>query len=426
MKTLCFCFKIHQPYRLKRYRFFEIGNDHYYYDDFANESNTQYLSETCYLEANKTMLEMIQNSNKKFKVSFAISGLALEQFEQYAPEVIDSFRELAKTGCVEFLAMPYANSLAAVYNENEFQNQVKLQSEKIKELFGKTPSVFFNTEMIYSDEIAYQVAKMGYKSMIVEGAKHILGWKTPNMLYQSGKLKLMVRNGKLSDDLNYRFSNWQWEEYPLTADKFMNWIAAAPEQEDVFNVFVGYETLGKFNSKESGIFEFFKALPIFALEKDITFSLPSETLSKKITAPQLSVPYPMSWADEEKDMSAWRGNDLQNESLNKLYELSERVHLCSDRLLKHDWLCLQASDHFYYMCTKHFTNGKVAHESPYESPYDAFMNYMNVLSDFIGRVEAQYPTTIENEELNSLLETINNQEKEIKALESKLKSKAKK
>ena len=420
MKTLCFYFKVHQPYRLKRYRFFEIGQDHYYYDDYSNENSLQYYSNVSYLEANKTLLEMIRNSNKKFKVSFAISGLALEQFELYAPEVIDSFKELADTGCVEFMAMPYAYSLASLYNENEFHDQVQLHSNKIKDLFGKKPQVFCNTELIYSDEIATQVANMGYKSMVVEGAKHILGWKTPNSLYQFGKMKLLVRNGKLSDDINFHFSNWQWSEYPLTAEKFIGWISNSPENEDVFSVFMGYEALGEINRRESGIFEFFKALPFHAMEQNVTFALPSEVVAKqKGTYSQLLSPYPMSWSGEEKDTSIWRGNDLQNEALCKLYGLAERIRLCSDRVLKHDWLCLQSCEHFHYMSTKPSGCGS----SHYESPYDAFMNYMNVLSDFIERVEIQFPSTIENEELNSLLKTINNQEKEIAELERKLKKK---
>lgn len=422
MKTLCFYFKVHQPYRLKRYRFFEIGQDHYYYDDYANEGSLQYLSNISYLEANKTLLEMIRNSNKRFKVSFALSGIALEQFELYAPEVIDSFKELSETGCVEFLAMPYAYSLASLYDENEFQEQVKLQSNKIEELFGKRPQVFCNTELIYSDEIASLVARMGYKSMVVEGAKHILGWKTPNALYQFGKLKLLVRNGKLSDDINFRFSNWQWHEFPLTAEKFLGWINAASENENIFSIFMGYEALGEINRQESGIFNFFKSLSFQATEQNIGFALPTDVVTKnKGNFQQLFSPYPMSWAGEEKDTSIWRGNDLQNEALSKLYALSERIRLCSDRLLKHDWLCLQSCEHFYYMTTRCYAGN--IYRNPYESPYDAFMNYMNVLSDFIERVEAQFPSTIENEELNSLLKTINNQELEIAELERKLKKK---
>ncbi len=422
MKTINFIFRVHQRFNLKRYRFFEIGQDHYYYDDYANESSLQYLSNVSYLEANKTLLEMIRNSNKKFKASFAISGLALEQFELYAPEVIDSFKELAETGCVEFLAMPYAYSLASLYDENEFQDQVRLHSDKIEELFGKRPQVFCNTELIYSDEIGSLISRMGYKSMVVEGAKHVLGWKTPNALYQFGKLKLLVRNGKMSDDINFHFSNWQWHEYPLTAEKFIGWVKSAPENEDLFSIFVGYEALGEMNKRESGIFEFFKALSFQAMEQNVSFATPSEAVAqRKGTFPQLLSPYPMSWAGEEKDTSTWRGNDLQNEALNKLYSMSERIRLCSDRLLKHDWLCLQACEHFHYMSTKYFAGD--IYRNPYESPYDAFMNYMNVLSDFMERVEAQFPSTIENEELNSLLKTINNQELEIAELEKKLKKK---
>lgn len=429
MKTINFCFRIHQRFDLKRYRFFEIGNDHYYYDDYSNENALRNAADNCYLEANRVLLDMIRSSNGKFKVSFSISGLALEQFEQYAPEVIESFQELAKTGSVEFLATPYGHSLAAMYNEDEFKLQVKMQANKIKDLFGKKPTVFANSALLYSDEIGDLVGQMGYKNIIVEGAKHILGWKSPNYLYShsyNSKIKLLVRNNKLSDDLNYRFSNWSWDQYPLTAEKFIGWIKDAPESEDLFTIFMGYEALGVLNHKNSGIFEFFKALPFHAIEQGVKFALPSELCEKNKTVDTLAVQYPMSWTDEEKDVSAWCGNELQNEALNKLYNLAERVHLCSDPLIKIDWQRLQDTSHFYFMTTKHYSNGMIyAQKIPYESPYEAFMNYMNVLSDFIERVKLQYPTTIENEELNALLKTIHNQEEMIEELENKLKSQKK-
>lgn len=420
MKGICFYFQIHQPFRLKQYRFFDIGNDHYYYDDFANDEIITRIAHRSYLPANEMLLDMIKSSNKKFKVAFSISGTALEQLEQYVPEFIDSLKELAATGCVEFLSETYAHSLASLADPEEFISQVKKHDEMIYEIFGQKPKVFRNTEVIYSDDIASIVASMGFKGAITDGAKHILGWKSPNYLYASAaapKLKLLLKNSKLSDDISFRFGNTEWDAYPLTADKYMNWIAGLPDEEQIVNLFMSYDTFGEMQPRETGIFEFMKALPRFAQEKDVVFVTPSEAMSKLRVAGELSVPYPMSWADEARDVSAWLGNDLQNEAFKKLYSVAERVRLCEDRRLKQDWYYLQASDHFYYMCTKHLADGAVhSHFSPYETPYAAFMNYMNVLSDFIVRVEEQYPLSIENEELNSLLTTIRNQSKEIETL----------
>ena len=359
-------------------------------------------------------------------MAFSISGIALEQLEIYVPEFIDSMKELAKTGCVEFLSETYAHSLASLKDPIEFANQVKMHDDKIEALFGQRPKVFRNTELIYSDDIACQIADMGFKGCITEGAKHILGWKSPNYLYNSAaapKLKLLLKNYKVSDDISFRFSNYEWSEYPLTADKFIGWIANTPESEQIVNLFMNYETLGELQPRETGIFEFMKALPRFAEEKGIGFATPTEIISKVKPVDSLSMPYPISWADEERDTSAWLGNVLQNEAFEKLYSVAERVRLCDDRRLKQDWNYLQTSDHFYYMCTKHFNDGAVhSHYSPYETPYEAFTNYMNVLSDFIVRVEAQYPAEIENEELNALITTIKNQASEIEILQKELKS----
>lgn len=423
MKTINLCFRIHQRIDLKPYRFFEIGNDHYYYDDFNNEQTITNAAHECYLEANKVLLEMIEASAGKFKVSFAITGLAIEQFEYYAPEVLDSFKKLAKTGCVEFLATPYGHSLAALYNSEEFVQQVQLQSNKIEQLFGVRPTTFANSALLYSDEIGEKLVEMGYELVMVEGAKNVLGWKSPNYIYthpQHKNLKLMPRNSKWSDDLNFRFSQWQWDQYPLTAEKFVNWVAETPSEEKLFNLFMGYEALGILNRKESGIFEFLKALPMFAMEKGISFGTPKESKDQK-PADVLSALYPFSWTDEEKDVSAWTGNELQNEALNQLYALSKRVQLSSDVLLKSDWLRLQDTAHFFAMTTKHYSDGMIyAQAMAYESPYEAFVNYMNVLADFKERVDALFPSDIDNEELNALLTTIQNQEKEIETLEKKL------
>jgi alpha-amylase len=422
MKTICFYFQIHQPFRLKRYRFFDIGADHYYYDDFNNENILQKVAENSFLPANKTLLEMIEANKGKFKVAFSISGVALDQLEMHAPEVIDSFRQLAKTNCVEFLSETYAHSLCSLKDPEEFKSQVELHSKRIENLFGKKPKVFRNTELIYSDELGDMVASLGYKTIITEGAKHILGWKSPNFVYQCASnpnVKLLLKNSKLSDDITFRFSDYNWNQYPLTADKFIDWICNIPENEQLINLFMNYETFGNLQPKESGIFEFLKALPYFAEQKGITFSTPSEVATKLKPVEPLSIPYLISWADEERDVSAWLGNTLQNEAFNKIYSIGERVRMIKDRRIQQDWLYLQSSDHFFYMSTKRTSDGAVhQHFSPYESPFEAFTNYMNVLSDFMKRVNAQFPSSIDNEELNSLLTTIQNQEKTIAKLET--------
>jgi alpha-amylase len=370
---------------------------------------------------------MIKEYNGKFKVAFSISGIVLEQMEIYVPEAIDQFKELSKTGCVEFLAETYNHSLASLTDPEEFKRQVKAHSDKIELLFGQKPKVFRNTELIYSDDIALQVAEMGFKTMLTEGAKHVLGWKSPNYLYSSAsvpQLKLLTRNMKFSDDISYRFSNYDWSEYPLVADKLMNWIAAIPESEQLINIFVNYDVLGSLQAAETGIFEFFKAIPRFAPAKGITFSTPTEVTNTMKSVGELIVPYPCSWAGEEKDVSPWMGNVLQKEAVDKLYGVAEKVRLVTDRRILQDWNYLQASDHFNYMSTKLFPGPSVY--SPYENAYDAFNNYMNVLSDFIDRVHGQFPKGVENEELNALLTTILNQEKEIKRLEKELNGTVKK
>ena len=420
MKAVCFYFQIHQPFRLKTYRFFDIGNDHYYYDDFANDDIIIRIAQRSYLPANEALLDIIKEHGKKFKVAFSISGTALEQLEQYVPEFIDSMKELAATGCVEFLSETYAHSLASLEDPDEFVRQVKEHDKKIFDLFGQRPKVFRNTELIYDDDIAAMVYSMGFKGAITDGAKHILGWKSPNYVYSAAsapKLKLLLKNSKLSDDITFHFSNYDWSEYPLTADKYINWIAELPQEEQLVNLFMNYETLGELQPRESGIFEFMKALPRFAAEKGIQFMTPSEVIAKLKPVSELPVMHPISWADEARDTSAWLGNTLQKEAVSKLYSIAERVHLCNDRRIKQDWNYLQSSDHFFYMSTKHNDDGSVhSHYSPYDSPYTAFTNYMNVLSDFKTRVNEQFPSNVDNEELNSLILTIRNQENEIEQL----------
>ncbi|MBD5300898.1 MAG: polysaccharide deacetylase family protein [Bacteroides sp.] len=426
MKAICFYFQIHQPFRLKRYRFFDIGNDHYYYDDFANDDIVTRIAQRSYIPAAETLLRMIEATNGKFKCAISVTGTALEQFEQYVPEFIDLLKKLADTGCVEFLAETYAHSLSSLADPEEFANQVKVHDEKIKELFGQTPKVFRNTELIYSDELAPQILDMGYKGVITEGAKHILGWKSPNYVYcaaSAPKLKILLKNNKFSDDISDRFSNTAWDEYPLTADKYIDWIASTPAEEQIVNLFMNLEVFGDFQPRETGIFQFLEALPRFAEERGVEFWTPTTAVTKLKPVAELSVLHPISWADEARDTSAWLGNKLQNEAFNKLYSVSERVRLCEDRRLKQDWYYLQGSDHFFYMSTKNMHDGSVHSQfSPYDTPFEAFTNYMNVLADFIVRVEEQYPMSIDNEELSSLLTTIRNQEREIEVLNKEAES----
>lgn len=426
MKAICFYFQIHQPFRLKRYRFFDIGNDHYYYDDFANDDIITRIAHKSYIPAAESLLRMIEASGHKFKCAISVSGVALEQIEVYVPELLDLLKKLVATGCVEILAETYAHSLSSLADPEEFANQVKVHDDKVNELFGVRPKVLRNTELIYCDDLAPQILAMGYKGVITEGAKHILGWKSSNYVYAAAsapKLKMLLKNDKLSDDITFRFSNTNWSEYPLTADKYIGWIADTPHEEQIFNLFMTMETFGELQNRDSGIFQFLEALPRFAAERGIEFITPTEAVSKIKAVAELAVPFPMSWADEARDTSAWLGNQLQKEAFDKLYSVSERVRLCDDRRLKQDWYYLQASDHFFYMSTKHKADGEIhSLYSPYDSPYQAFTNYMNVLADFIVRVEEQYPLSIENEELNSLLTTIRNQAREIETLNKEVAS----
>ena len=426
MKNVCFYFNIHQPYRLKRYRFFDIGNDHYYYDDFANDEIITRLAETSYMPMCDTLLEMIASKEFGFKCTISISGTALEQLQQYVPECVDKLRKLADTGKVEFLSGTYSHSLASLEDPEEFIREVKMENDLIFRTLGIKPKTFANTELIYDDDIATLIHSMGFKTCLTVGAKHVLGWKSPNYVYTAAsapKMKLLLTNDKLSDDISRNFNNPEWSEYPLTADKFMDWIAALPEEEQVVNLYFSMDTFGSFLPATSGIFDFMKALPRFASERNIVFTTPSEVASKLKAVGDLPVMHPISDVDEARDVSAWKGNDLQREALDKLYSVAERVSLCDDRRLKQDWEYLQSSDHFYYMSTKKLADGAShAAFSPYDSPFSAFTNYMNVLADFLVRVAEQYPENIDNEELNSLLLTIRNQASEINSLKKELKN----
>lgn len=392
-KSICFYFQVHQPDRLRQYRFFDIGNNFNYYDEFTNKNIMRRIARKCYLPINALLLELIKSHRSKFKLAFSISGVAIEQFKQFAPEVLDSFKALASTGCVEFLAETYSHSLASIANENEFKLQVKDHSKLIESTFGMKPITFRNTELIYSDQIGACVADMGYKTMLTEGAKHILGWKSPNFVYTNTinpKLKLLLKNSELSDDIAFRFSNKSWDGWPLTAEKYADWVESALEKDDTLNLFMDYETFGEHQPAESGIFDFLKALPDAILAKGISFDTPSQVAAKYQPVGPLHVQYPISWADEERDTSAWLGNELQNEAFSKLYSLDKKVKKIKDKDLLNVYRHLQESDHFYYMCTKFFSDGAVhSYFNPYDTPYEAFINYMNVLSDFELRVEAR-------------------------------------
>lgn len=392
MRSVCFYFQVHQPYRLKTYRFFDMGVDNYYYDEFNNRSILRRIADKCYLPANELMLKLIRKHGKDFNIAYSISGLAIEQFEKYAPEVIQSFKNLAETGNVEFLAETYAHSLSSLNSENEFSRQVKKHGAKIEELFGQSPVTFRNTELIYSDEIGDMVSGLGYKTILTEGAKHVLGWKSPNFLYHHAtnpELKLLLKNFRLSDDIAFRFSDKSWNEWPLTAEKFAGWLNDTDQKEEVINLFMDYETFGEHQWAETGIFDFMEALPEQVLKNtDFTFDKPRDIAGKLNPVSGIHVPNPISWADAERDLTAWVGNEMQDEAFEKLYEAEQKLHLCNMPELFDDWNKLQASDHFYYMCTKWFSDGDVhRYFNPYPSPYEAFINYMNVLSDFLIRVD---------------------------------------
>ena len=421
MKTICLYFEIHNIINLKRYRCFDIGFDHYYYDDYENERSINDVAERSYIPALTTLIDMAKANNGAFKVALSVSGVALEQLEQYAPRVIELLHKLNETGCVEFLCEPYSHGLSSLANEECFRDDVERMRIKVKQMFGKEPKVFRNSSLIYSNEIGSIIADMGFKGILTEGAKHVLGWKSAHYLYHCAynpNLKVLLRDFKLSDDISLRFNNSEWNEYPLFADKYIGWIADMPEEEQVINIFMELSALGVAQPLSSNILEFLKALPACAKEKGITFSTPTEIITKLKSVDAVDVPYPMSWTDEERDVSSFLGNILQREAFDKLYSVAERVHLCQDRRIKQDWDYLQASNNFRFMTTKH--TGLFIERGIYDSPFDAFTNYMNIVGDFIARVDSLYPADMDNEELNSLLTTIKNQGEEIAALTKEL------
>ena len=428
MKTICLYFEIHQIIHLKRYRFFDIGTDHYYYDDYENERSITDIANRSYMPALNTLHEMIKENGDYFKVAFSLSGTGIEQLEYHAPQVIAKLQELNETGCVEFLAEPYSHGLSSLANEETFALDVKKQCQKIEELFGKKPTVARNSSLIYSDDIGGQIAAMGFKGMLTEGAKHVLGWKSPHYVYNctiAPNLKLLLRDVELSDDISLRFNNPDWPGYPLFADAYIDRIANLPEEEQIINIFMELSALGIAQPLSSNILDFLHALPACAKEKGITWSTPSEICGKVKSVSNLDVPDTLSWVDEERDVSCWLGNAMQREAFQKLYSVADRLRIANDPRINQDWDYLQASNNFRFMTTKPSNVG--LDRGIYSGPFDAFTNYMNILGDFINRVNALYPAEIDNEELNSLLTTIRNQgdeiemkDKEITRLKAKL------
>lgn len=414
MKTICLYFEIHQNIQLKRYRFFDIGTDHYYYDDYEDERLITDVANRSYMPALEALGEMLKEHPGFFKVAFSLSGVGMEQLEIHAPQVLEKLQELNQTGCVEFLAEPYSHGLASLANEESFAKEVKRQCQKMKEYFGKEPKVLRNSSLIYSDDIGAQAAQMGFKGMLTEGARHVLGWKSPHYVYNCAlapNLKLLLRDVNLSDDISLRFSNVDWEGYPLFADNYVDRIANFPGEEHVVNIFMELSALGVAQPLSSNILDFIKALPECAKQRGLTFSTPSEICDTMPSVGALDVPDTLSWTDEERDVSSWLGNPMQREAFNKLYSVADRVRIADDPRINQDWDYLQASNNFRQMTTKPSQVG--IDRGIYASPFDAFTNYMNILGDFIARVNSLYPESVDNDELASLLTTIKNQDKEI-------------
>jgi alpha-amylase len=383
MTAVCFYFQVHQPFRLRPdFDFFCIGTTKPYEDDVKNAEICRKVAAKCYLPTNKLMLELIRKHKEKFRISFSISGTALDQFEMYCPEVLDSFRQLAETGCVEFIGETYYHSLSYLFSQNEFIAQAKMHREKIIKLFGIEPTTFRNTELIYNNGVAALAEKLGYTTVLAEGADRILEWRSPNFVYHptgTKKIKLLLKNYRLSDDIAFRFSERSWSEWPLTAEKYASWLHQIPGAGDVVNLFMDYETFGEHQWESSGIFEFLRHLPEQVLKhKDFEFLTPSQVAAKFKSVAEMNVESLVSWADLERDVSAWLGNHLQDAAAEFIFGMEKEILATKDQNLIHAWRKLQTSDHFYYMCIKWFNDGDVhKYFSPYNSPYDAFIFYQN-------------------------------------------------
>lgn len=387
MSDICLYFQVHQPMRLSKFSFFDIGKGKEYFDRKANKFYLKRVARKCYLPANKLMLELINKYNGRFRVNYSITGVLLEQLEEFVPEVIDSFQALTDTGCVELFNETYYHSLSWLISKEEFSEQVKMHRKKIKELFGLKPKVFRNTEAMYSNDIARAATELGFKGIVCEGLQRILGWKSPNYVYKASgsDIRVLLRNFQLSDDVAFRFSEHSWKEFPLTADKYAYWIASSPG--DCINLFMDYETFGEHQWSETGIFSFLASLPgeVFK-HSSLEFALASEIIEKHPPRGEFDSPGIISWADVDRDLTAWLENKMQQQAFSELRGLENKARKAKGSILE-DWRKLQTSDHFYYMCTKWFADGDVhKYFNHYESPYDAFINYMNVLTDLKSRL----------------------------------------
>ncbi len=389
MASVCFYFQVHQPLRLRHYTVFD-KNDRYF-DDYKNASICRKVANKCYLPANRLILDTIRRYDGRFRVAYCITGVLLEQLQQYSPEVLSTFDALAETGCVEFLAETYYHSLSFLYSRDEFIEQVNKQSETIHSLFGQRPRVFRNTELIYNNDLAALIESLGqFDAIMTEGADHILGFRSPNFVYRPkgcSKLKLLLKNYALSDDIAFRFSNRDWSEWPLTAGKFARWISDVNGNGYVVNLFMDYETFGEHQWEDTGIFDFMRHLPEQILKHpDNDFKTPSEVIECYEPVGTIDTPHLISWADTERDLSAWLGNAMQSNAIHELYQLEKKIKKAGDEKIIADWRKLQASDHFYYMCTKYFADGDVhKYFNPYNSPYDSYINFMNVLDNLHSR-----------------------------------------
>lgn len=397
MSSICFYFHVHQPWRIKRYRIFDVGHDHHYFDahndpSVHNEKILKKVAEKCYIPMNRVLKELLDR-HPEFKFSFSFSGTVLEQLEQFAPHVLDSFKELVKSGRVEIVGETYYHSLAFIYSREEFIAQVEAHRKKIKEVFGYAPTAFRNTELIYRNDLAQVIDELGYVAVLAEGWDPLLGWRSPNFLYRAphgGNIKIFTKNYKLSDDVAFRFSSRAWNEWPLTAPKFSQWVNAINGNGNVVNLFMDYETFGEHQWEDTGIFDFMRALPSELLKHpDNDFATISEAAVRYPAVGEYDVRDLLSWADTERDVSAWIGNAMQQEALHAIYQMRERVYSSGDLMLLNDWKKLTTSDHFYYMCTKWFADGDVhKYFSPYNTPYEAFIAFSNVMRDMEFRLSA--------------------------------------
>jgi alpha-amylase len=393
-KAIVLYLHVHQPYRIRHYTVFDTAVSHDYFDaayddQESNERILHKVAEKSYLPTNARLLQLLQD-NPQFKISLSITGTVIEQLEKWSPQALESFKDLCATGRVEIVAETYHHSLAFFYSRAEFEMQVEMHKRKVQEVFGQTPQVFRNTELCYNNDVAYWADKAGYKGVLAEGWDPILDWRSPNFVYRptyTNQIRLLMKNYKLSDDIAFRFGDQNWEQWPLTADKFASWLNNDPNGTN-FNLFMDYETFGEHQWEESGIFGFLSHLPQEWLKTDgNTFMTVSEVIDSYEPVDSIDVPETITWADTERDLSAWLGNGMQTGSIQALYDLQDRVIATNDLKLIEDWRKLQTSDHFYYMCTKYFNDGDIhAYFSPYKTPYEAYINFMNAFHDLKFRL----------------------------------------